>query len=196
MQEIQVGLRERQRADTLLRLHDAAIDLVQENGLTETTVSAIADKAGVSRRTFFNYFASKEDAVLGAGEPTIPADAVDRLFDGPDRLDRAVHLVFTVASSVRHVRNRPAERRELVLAHPELRARSQHHAVAAQELLAKALAERYDSETAERASALLLLATAIMRFAYTRNPDVIDNPDSPTVAAAIDVFKNTIKDLI
>ncbi|WP_420039437.1 TetR/AcrR family transcriptional regulator [Gordonia sp. MP11Mi] len=195
MQETHGGLRDRQRAETLLRLHNAAIDLVQENGLTETTVSAIADRAGVSRRTFFNYFASKEDAVLGAGEPTIPADAVDHLFDGPGQFERAVRIVFSVASSARRVRNRPAERHALILAHPELKARTQDHAMAAHELLAKALAERYDGDEADRALALLLLAMAVMRFAHGRDPDVFDNPDSPAVGAAINVFRTTIKDL-
>ncbi|MCF8589395.1 TetR/AcrR family transcriptional regulator [Gordonia liuliyuniae] len=195
MQETHGGLRDRQRAETLLRLHDAAIDLVQEHGLTETTVSEIADRAGVSRRTFFNYFASKEDAVLGAGEPTIPADAVDHLLDGPEQFDRAVRIVFSVASSGRHVRNRPAERRALIMAHPELKARTQHHAMIAHDLLAKALAERYDGADADRALALLLLATAVLRFAYSRDPDVLDTPDSPAVGTAINVFRTTIKDL-
>ncbi|MGO3325399.1 TetR/AcrR family transcriptional regulator [Gordonia sp. (in: high G+C Gram-positive bacteria)] len=196
MQKDQVGLRERQRAETLRRLHDAAIDLVQENGLLETTISAIADRAGVSRRTFFNYFATKEDAVLGVGSPTIPDDAVDHLFDSPDQLEHAVRVVFSVASSVRHVKNRPAERRELVRLHPELKARAQHYAIGAHDLLAKALAERYDGDEADRASALLLLATAIIRFAYSRDPDAADSPDSSSLADAIDIFKTMMKDLI
>lgn len=195
VQETQMGLRERQRTETLLRLHDAALDLAAEHGLTETTVSDIADRAGVSRRTFFNYFASKEDAILGFGEPSLDPDAVNDLLDGPDQLGRAVRIVLSVAASIRHVANRPEDRRRLVGMHPELRSRAQHHAVAAQDLLAKALAERYDGDDADRASALALLGTAIMRFAYARDPDVIDHPDSPSVAAAINVFRTTIKDL-
>ncbi|GAA4678170.1 TetR family transcriptional regulator [Gordonia humi] len=196
MQVSQPSLRERQRLETLTRLHDAALDLVQENGLTETTVSAIADRAGVSRRTFFNYFASKEDAVLGAGAPALPPDSVDHLLDVPGQLERAVRIVFATASSIRHVRNRPADRRALVLVHPELQLRSQHHAIAAQDLIAKALAERYDDgDDLDRAMSLIMLATAIMRFSYTRDPDSIDDPTRPAVAESITVFRNTLKDL-
>ena len=61
-------LRERNRRKAWLAIHAAASELALKHGLADTTVEMIADHAGVSRRTFFNYFASKEDAVLGIQE--------------------------------------------------------------------------------------------------------------------------------
>jgi AcrR family transcriptional regulator len=58
------SLRERKKAATRLALHNAAQELVFERGLDAVTVEAIADAAGVSRRTFSNYFANKECALL------------------------------------------------------------------------------------------------------------------------------------
>ena len=58
------GLRERKKEATRRALHEAAVRLAVEHGLERVTVEAIADAAGVSRRTFSNYFADKEDAVL------------------------------------------------------------------------------------------------------------------------------------
>ncbi|GHJ34668.1 TetR/AcrR family transcriptional regulator [Streptomyces sp. TS71-3] len=58
------GLRERKKAATRLALHDAAVRLAGERGVENLTVEAIADAATVSRRTFSNYFASKEQALL------------------------------------------------------------------------------------------------------------------------------------
>jgi AcrR family transcriptional regulator len=58
------GLRERKKAATRQALHEAAFRLAIEHGADHVTVEAIADAAGVSRRTFSNYFANKEEALL------------------------------------------------------------------------------------------------------------------------------------
>ena len=60
----EVGLRERKKAATRRALYEAAVRLAIAHGADKITVEAIADEAGVSRRTFSNYFASKEEALL------------------------------------------------------------------------------------------------------------------------------------
>lgn len=67
MQETEdgVGLRERQKRARRESLIDAAHRLAARDGLDHVTVEMICAEAGVSPRTFFNYFESKDDAVLG-----------------------------------------------------------------------------------------------------------------------------------
>lgn len=100
------GLRERKKAATRLALHEAAVRLATEVGLDRLTVEAIADAAMVSRRTFSNYFSSKEEALLYGDEMRLrclleqvnarPADeppwtalstAIDTLVSSASRLD-------------------------------------------------------------------------------------------------------------
>jgi AcrR family transcriptional regulator len=57
-------LRERKKAATRQALYEAVLHLAVDRGLDAVTVDAIADAANVSRRTFSNYFANKEDALL------------------------------------------------------------------------------------------------------------------------------------
>lgn len=59
-------LRARKKAATRQSLHEAALGLAMAGGLDSVTIEDIADSVGVSRRTFSNYFANKEDAVLHA----------------------------------------------------------------------------------------------------------------------------------
>jgi AcrR family transcriptional regulator len=58
-------LRERTRRAVHGEITATAMRLFAENGFEATTVDQIAREAGISRRSFFHYFRSKEDVVLG-----------------------------------------------------------------------------------------------------------------------------------
>jgi AcrR family transcriptional regulator len=60
------GLRERKRHETSERIIEKGLKLFVKNGYEATTLDAIAEAAGISRRTFFYYFKSKEDVLLAA----------------------------------------------------------------------------------------------------------------------------------
>lgn len=61
------GLRERKKQQTRKALHRAALEMVTARGMAQVTTEEIAERVGVSPRTFFNYFPTKESAVLGIG---------------------------------------------------------------------------------------------------------------------------------
>ncbi|TEO19046.1 TetR family transcriptional regulator [Pseudomonas aeruginosa] len=66
-----LGWRERKRRGTHKRVWESAIALFGANGYEATTLDAIAEASGISKRTFFHYFASKEE-VLAAWQADVP----------------------------------------------------------------------------------------------------------------------------
>jgi AcrR family transcriptional regulator len=68
----ELGLRERKRRQTRASLVSTARRLTLDHGLSGFTVEQLCDEVGISRRTFFNYFPSKEDAVLGSSDEGLP----------------------------------------------------------------------------------------------------------------------------
>lgn len=68
------GIRARKRRQTRQRIIEAGLRLFVSQGFEATTLDAIAEAADISRRTYFSYFASKDDLLLAWQE-----DAIDDL---------------------------------------------------------------------------------------------------------------------
>jgi AcrR family transcriptional regulator len=68
-----VGIREERKAATRREIHLATVDLIEASGLEATTVAQIADRVGISDRTFFRYYDSKESAALPGQKQLIDA---------------------------------------------------------------------------------------------------------------------------
>ena len=81
------GLRERKKERTRLAIQDAALELFVEQGFEATTVDAIAERAEVSKATFFRYFATKGEVIFsgeGYGRGSLRAAIVARPAAEPD----------------------------------------------------------------------------------------------------------------
>src|SRR5918912_1787873 len=78
----ELGRRERKKLETRRALASAALHLAAERGPDQVTIEDIAEAADVSVRTFFNYFSSKEEAIIG-WDPTGQTEVATKLLDRP-----------------------------------------------------------------------------------------------------------------
>ena len=141
MQE-QPGLRERKRIETRRRIVDAALDLALERGVEQATVEAISAAAGGSARTFFNYFDSKDDALLGLPNGRSDAEVVAEVVATATDLTLrqiAARLVAERIAEGLQTGARRAEHLALLKAHPHLFAAAFRRMTAAQDAFADAL---------------------------------------------------------
>ena len=77
------GVRSLRKKRTRAALIERAQTLTVQHGLSGFTVEELCDQVGVSRRTFFNYFPTKDDAVVGGPDPSLfEAQEVDFLAAG------------------------------------------------------------------------------------------------------------------
>lgn len=94
------GIREAKKHETRRALGFAAFELASERGLHGFVVEDVTDRVGVSRRTFFNYFNRKEEAVVAVGGFVFD-DGIEELRNRPadEPLFDALHAVARLITS-------------------------------------------------------------------------------------------------
>jgi len=134
----------RSGAEARKRLREAAIELYLERGYDATTTAQIAERAGVTERTYFRHFPDKRE-VLFEGEETL-RDALTGAIDAAPAGTRPLELVMGAyaASVPLFVAGRPvAERRARIMAGiPALEERARTKSAALQEAVIHALESR------------------------------------------------------
>lgn len=162
-----VGLRERRRLETRSEIHRAAVDLVLERGMAQVTVDDIAAAAGVSARTFFNYFPTKRDALVAARPPLDEARIRQFVAGSGDRLiDDLRDLLVDYANHSQRDRDEIRRLHQLIEDNPELSPLVQQRFLEYEGALAQAIAERLGlpSPTFE-ANVMAAICTALFRSA-------------------------------
>jgi AcrR family transcriptional regulator len=146
------SLRERKKLATRRLLRRVALDLVAERGLANVTVEDIAEAADVSPRTFFNYFPSKEAALVGGNDPDRAAKLRDRIASGApgEPALSALRAVMaqdaeTIADEFRSLGGDPADllrRIKVARADPHVRAAQAVQMAMIERAIAEGLASR------------------------------------------------------
>jgi AcrR family transcriptional regulator len=207
MHTSETGLRERKRAETRDKLETAAVTLALKNGLEHATIDAICEMAGVSGRTFFNYFDSKEDAILGLKDSQITDEAVTAVLlahEGADPVEFTIRLMFGVLNPSINTSSLLKLRMQIVQLHPQLLGRMAaqmqrmteqlSNAIRPILLNAPAFADQNEAESELSVEVMLSLCSGATRAAV-KEWTVTGNqaPLEAVEERAIELVRNTVK---
>lgn len=134
------GVRADKKHLTRASIEEAALLLFTERGYEKTDVAAIADQAGVSRRTFFRHFGSKSEVVFG-DEQRVPDQlkaAMAREEVTTPACEAVARAVLDLAAGFEERRDRTLPRARLIVTTTELL----QHALLLQRRWAEVLAEQ------------------------------------------------------
>lgn len=193
--EVPQGLRERRRLGTQLEIHEAALSLFEEQGLHATTVQQIADRAGVSHRTFFRYFASKEQAALPGQRRLLRAfETLELDSDAPADVLREIERVSIAAMSGVEEARLDGRRRitRLLAAEPDLKSAVAGHELQLVDALRERLGEHLADWPAGRIRLVAEVAVATWHTAWQHWGELVTRDDSIQPA---DVFRQCTVDL-
>lgn len=161
----EMGLRERKRRRTRQELISSAMRLFEKRGYEQTTVAEIASAAGVSTKTFFNYFASKNEVLFPYLSRRI--DAAVALIEqrGPDDrmadlLLAAMHHMLAGALTQEVDGGLAAVRLPMIMSVPAVQAATLHRYFLAETQLARALQHAYP-ETLDAAAAAAVIGSVM-----------------------------------
>ncbi|HEV2981962.1 MAG TPA: TetR family transcriptional regulator [Solirubrobacteraceae bacterium] len=152
------------------RLEKAAMELYRERGFEQTTAAQIAERAGLTERTFFRHFADKRE-ILFAGATQLQDLVVSAVASAPDSatpLEAAIAGIEAASAMLEELRGRAfaRQRQAIVAASPELRERELDKLAALAAGVAGALRKRGVGDPG--AALMGDIAIAIFRVSFER----------------------------
>ncbi|HKU81591.1 MAG TPA: TetR family transcriptional regulator [Candidatus Tumulicola sp.] len=149
-------------------MEQAALTLYKERGFTQTTVAEIAERAGLTERTFFRHFSDKRE-VLFSGAEAFQRQLVNALDDAPSSLspiDAVGNAVESVARLFDGRRELARKRHAVISKNPELQERERIKLASLATALTIALRRRGVREP--EASLAAEMGVAVLRVAFQR----------------------------
>jgi AcrR family transcriptional regulator len=169
----------RWQPDARGRLVQAAFELYSEQGFEQTTVAEIAERAGLTERTFFRHFADKRE-VLFAGADALRELLVDTVAKAPGSLapiDAAAAGLQAAGASIQEGGNLAHQRQAIIAASAELQERELIKLASLAAALAEALRRRGVDDPA--ASLTAEAGIAVFKVAFERYVEETDQQDLP-----------------
>jgi AcrR family transcriptional regulator len=182
----------RWQPDARARLQQAALALYGERGYEQTTVAEIAERAGLTKRTFFRYFADKREVLFWGSEllEQRMVAAIEMAPESASALDLIGAALDAAAGRFEEVREFAGPRHRIIASSPELRERELIKAASLAAAMARALRARGFDDTAATLAAHT--ATTVMHVAFVQwVGDPNQTPFKQIAKNALEVFSAT-----
>ena len=178
------SLQSRKRQLVRDAIYDAAIELFAKKGFDETTVEEIAERAGISRRSFFRYFESKDDLLA---QNTVNCGEILRetVTSCPASLDALEVLREAVLAGVKFTEAQPHTHQIIEIAQRSASARQAHlsRLMEVEDRLASAYAARMKAMSRDYLKPRLLAGiTLLINNVATASWFMEEHKDLPTAA--------------
>jgi AcrR family transcriptional regulator len=187
------GLRERKKQATREALRDAALRLALTHGPENVRVDDIAEAAGVSPRTYNNYFSSREQAIVAA----VTAEREARIASAVAARPAGVGLADAVVEAIVEQYTDPGQHDQdallLITTHPGLREAYVDTGAAIERPLADAIAQRLGGTDPRTARVLAASVAAATRLALR---EWIRPSTASAATAALVVASGSLPDLL
>jgi AcrR family transcriptional regulator len=173
----------RWQPDAAQRLALAALELFAERGYEDTTVTDIAQRAGLTRSTFFRHFQDKREVLFGDGTLTaLVAGAIAAAPAAATPLEAVAHALDAVGRQAFTPARREfsARRRAVIAANPELQEREALKGLGLTASMTAALGRRGVPDLTSRVAAEL--GALAWKIAYERWSDTANGDDFSEVA--------------
>src|SRR5690349_11194844 len=172
------------------RLEEAALDLYTERGFDQTTVAEIAERAGLTERTYFRHFADKREVLFG-GQDALIELVTTHVAEAPDSaspIDMVRGALRGVGEMLADRRAHARRRQAVINANPGLQERELIKLASLSAAMAEGLQRR---GVAERTAALIAeTAIAVFKVAFARWLDAGRDSDlSEVIGDSLDDLK-------
>jgi AcrR family transcriptional regulator len=163
------------------RLEQAAFALYAERGFENTTVAEIAERAGLTERTFFRHYADKREVLFAssAALQELLVTTVAEAGDGVAPIDAVAAAIEAAGDLLEERRERAHQRQALIAANAELHERELVKLASLAAALAEALRRRGVEEPA--ASLTSEAGIAVFRIAVERWVDETGERSLPQI---------------
>ena len=173
------------------RLRKAALELYAEHGYDAVTITQIAERAGITRRTYFRYFPDKREVLFAGAEQLPPAfaEAVLAAEEAESPLRTTLGALVEVGTRITQLVDPSPERRAVIAASAELRERERSKAAATTTAIREALERR--GTPPDLAKPAAQAAAIILGDAFDRWTDSGGTQDFP---ACLDAAATAFRD--